>query len=75
MIKNIITDNADLISYHADRTGQAPALYFDQLTRRVVADISQNSHDAFYADTTLQRYLSVKLSVWRAISALREARR
>ena len=76
MIKNIITtDSADLITYHADRTGQAPALYYDKLTRRVVADVSQSSRDAFHADTTLQRYLSVKLSVWRAISALREAKR
>lgn len=75
MIKNIITDNADLITYHADRTGQAPSLYYDNLTRRIVADVSQESRDAFHADTTLQRYLSVKLSVWRAISALKESRR
>ena len=76
MIKNIITtDSADLIAYHSARTGQAPALYFDTLTRRVVADISLESREAFYSDSALQRYLSVKLSIWRAISALKEARR
>jgi len=76
MIKSIVTtDHADLITYHADRTGQMPTMYIDSLTRRVVADVSQESRDAFHADATLQRYLSVKVSVWRAIIALREANR
>lgn len=76
MIKNIITtDSADLITYHAGRTGQVPALYIDNLTRRVVADVSTESREAFHADSALQRFLSVKLSVWRAISALKGARR
>lgn len=74
-MNSITTDNADLITYHADRTGQAPALYYDTLTRRVVADVSTDSRDAFHADTALQRYLSVKVSVWRAISVLKEPRR
>ena len=67
----ITTDNADLITYHAASTGQLPPLYHDQLTGRIVADISRDSQDAFLNDAPLQRYLSAKRMVWRAISELR----
>lgn len=72
---SIITDHADLIAYHTSRTSQAPSMYFDKLTHRVVADVSTDSRDAFQADTALQRFLSVKVSIWRAINVLREANR
>jgi hypothetical protein len=68
----ITTDHADLISYHAKRTGQIPSLYVDRLTNRIVADISLESRDAFQADIDLQRYLSAKTAVWRAISEMRK---
>ena len=67
----ITTDHADLIAYHADRTGQLPSLYKDALTRRIVADVSIDCRDAFLVDTKLQRYLSAKMAVWRVISELR----
>lgn len=69
------TDNADLISFHTFRTGQPPKLHVDSLTNRVVATVSQESLADFNQDTYLQNYLAVKRSVWRAISALKEARR
>lgn len=71
---NHTTDDADLISYHAFRTGQAPQLCVDNLTRRVLAIVSQETLTAFHEDTYLQNYLAVKKSVWRSISALKESR-
>jgi len=68
---SITTDNADLIADDAKRAGQVPPLYHDQLTGRIVADISRDSQDAFLNDAPLQRFLSAKKAVWRAISELR----
>lgn len=71
-MNSMTTDNADLITYHAKRTGQIPPMYIDTLTGRVVADVSTESHDAFIADAALQRFLSVKVAVWRGINGLRQ---
>jgi hypothetical protein len=76
MNKTILaTDNADLIAFHAVRIRQAPSLYYDTLTHRVVADVSQESRNAFYNDEPLQRFLSVKIAIWRTINILRESKR
>ena len=68
---SITTDNADLISYHAARIGQLPSMYCDQLSGKIVAEVSIESRDAFQNDAPLQRYLSAKMAVWRVISELR----
>jgi hypothetical protein len=67
----ITTDNADLITDHAAKNAQLPLLYQDQLTGRIVADIPYESQMAFLNDAPLQRFLSAKRMVWRAISELR----
>ena len=67
----ITTDNADLITYHASLTNQIPSLYMDTLTHRVVADVTAATIEAFRADATLQRYLSIKRSVWHEIALMR----
>lgn len=67
-----VTDQADLITYHAEMTNQQPALYHDQLTGKIVAEVSLSSQQAFLNDTRLQRFLSVKRQVWRAINDLRQ---
>ena len=69
--KTITTDNADLIAYHAALSNQIPSLYMDTLTHRVVADVTADSLEAFRADATLQRYLSIKRSVWHEIALMR----
>ena len=68
---SITTSDADLITYHTEKARQQPTMYFDQLTGRVVADISVESREAFLNDAHLQRFLSVKKVVWRSISELR----
>lgn len=72
MTNTIVTDQADLIAYHAQETNQLPAFYLDQLTGKVVAEVSHSSQQAFLNDTRLQRLLSVKRQVWRAINELRQ---
>lgn len=68
---SITTSDADVITYHAAKTGQLPQLYLDRLTGRVVADISPDSQIAFLNDSSLQRFLSAKKAIWRAIGELR----
>ena len=67
----IQTDNLDLIAYHTKEAGQLPPLRFDTLIGKVIAEISQDSRDAFQLDAELQRYLSVKTAVWKAVSEIR----
>lgn len=69
--KQITTSDADLITYHADATDQPPKVRLDQLTGKVVADVSVESREAFLNDVKLQRFLAVKRAVWRSISELR----
>ena len=70
--KNSITTNdADLMTYHTDKTGQKPSMSFDQLTGKVVAEVSTDCREAFLNDLQLQRFLSVKNARWRAIGELR----
>lgn len=71
MISNIETDNADLISYHAMRTGHMPPMFRDQLTGRIVAEVTHECATAFQGDTRIQRYLSAKTAIWRVIKDMR----
>jgi len=65
------TDNADLISYHAMRTGQMPSMFHDGLTSRIVGEVTLESANAFQVDTHIQRYLSAKTAIWRIIKEMR----
>jgi hypothetical protein len=71
MPTTITTDNADLLSHHVTKTETLPKFYQDQLSGRIVADIPSNSQISFLNDATIQKFLTAKKTVWRAISELR----
>lgn len=69
--KTTVTDDADLITYHAKETGIIPKLYRDPLSGRVTATVTMASRIAFMDDVAIQRFLTAKKAVWRAITELR----
>lgn len=70
-MNQITTSDADLIAYHAKKTGQIPTLYRGTLSGRIIADVTVESREAFQNDIPLQNFLEAKKAVWRSISQLR----